>query len=404
MSQSAPRLLGGLLLVAGTCIGAGMIALPVASAASGLAWSLCLLFGVWLVMALSGVLVAEVATWLPPQASFISMARQTLGLSGVLVSWVAYLLLLYSLMAAYLSGGGSLLNAAWVSAGQPALALWERPLLWVGMIGGGVFFGARVIDFANRLLMLGLFLSFVTLLAWVLPHVQPELMGQVGAVQRLPEALPIVVAAFGYHVVLPSVRSYLQGAARPVLWAILLGSALPLLVYGVWELAVFGCLPVKGVYGLAALRQAGQPVADLPVALAQALQRPQLAWVLEAFVFFALASSFLGVALSLFDFLADGLFGEVQGVRRLWVMLLTVLPPFIYVWLLPGGFLHALQYAGFFVAFLNGLLPVLMVWVGRRRGLMPSQGEVIRTPGGSWVLLSLGVFFLAVMGLDIFSG
>ncbi|GAH02366.1 unnamed protein product, partial [marine sediment metagenome] len=73
------KVLGSILLVAGTSIGAGMLALPVITATSGFFYSMLLLAVCWVFMVLTGLLVLEVNLNLGVSNSYISMAKATLG-------------------------------------------------------------------------------------------------------------------------------------------------------------------------------------------------------------------------------------------------------------------------------------------------------------------------------------
>ena len=73
------KLLGGILLIVGTAIGGGMLALPIATAEAGFTNSLILLFLCWFIMTVSAFLVLEVNLWLPANTNIISMSRILLG-------------------------------------------------------------------------------------------------------------------------------------------------------------------------------------------------------------------------------------------------------------------------------------------------------------------------------------
>src|SRR5258708_36317236 len=104
------KLLGSILLIVGTSIGAGMLALPIATAQLGFIGSLILLFGCWFVMTAGAFLILEVNLWMPQNSNLISMAKATIGPLGQFISWVIYLLLLYSLLCAYIAGGSDLFH------------------------------------------------------------------------------------------------------------------------------------------------------------------------------------------------------------------------------------------------------------------------------------------------------
>ncbi|MDQ2993527.1 MAG: hypothetical protein M3R00_01060, partial [Pseudomonadota bacterium] len=106
------KLLGAILLIAGTSIGAGMLALPVVTAEHGFIASAILLISCYIVMTYTALLMLEVNLWLPSGANIISMTKETLGRTGEIIASLSYLLLLYCLISAYLAGLNSLIAEA----------------------------------------------------------------------------------------------------------------------------------------------------------------------------------------------------------------------------------------------------------------------------------------------------
>jgi len=72
------RVFGAILLITGTCIGAGMLALPVSTAQYGLLPSALLFVSCWLTMTFAALLILEVNLWLPHDSNMISMAHAKL--------------------------------------------------------------------------------------------------------------------------------------------------------------------------------------------------------------------------------------------------------------------------------------------------------------------------------------
>ena len=123
------QIIGAALLLAGTCIGAGMLALPVSTAPLGLLGAVVVLILASVFMAYTGYLVVEVSQWFQQETSYISMARTVLGKPGQYLAWVSFLLLLYALMVAYMTGGGALVAALAHSYGMPMVYHGWRSLL-----------------------------------------------------------------------------------------------------------------------------------------------------------------------------------------------------------------------------------------------------------------------------------
>jgi tyrosine-specific transport protein len=66
---------GGILLVAGSCIGAGMLALPILTGLSGFFPSLSILLASWAFMTFTGLLLVEVNGWFSNQVNLVSMSK-----------------------------------------------------------------------------------------------------------------------------------------------------------------------------------------------------------------------------------------------------------------------------------------------------------------------------------------
>jgi tyrosine-specific transport protein len=121
--------------------------------------------------------------------------------------------------------------------------------------------------------------------------------------------------------------------------------------------------------------------------------------IAEFFAFFAIATSFLGIALGLFDFLADGLKIKKEGMGKVILALLIAVPTMVFATQFERIFILALETSGGFGdSILNGLIPVLMVWVGRYRMGYLSH---IQVPGGKLLLSLIFCFFLFSLLLEV---
>lgn len=101
---------GAVLLVAGCSIGAGMLGIPVVSALAGFVPSLILSILCWLYMCVTGLLLLEVNLSFKEEVSLISIAEKYLGSIGKALTWGLFLYLFYSILVAYVSGTGALMN------------------------------------------------------------------------------------------------------------------------------------------------------------------------------------------------------------------------------------------------------------------------------------------------------
>ena len=105
--MSRSKVFGSTLIIAGTTIGAGMLALPLASAGIGFSTSLIIMLGLWALMAFTALLMLELHQYADSSATLHTLAKQILGQKGKWVASFAMLFLFYSLCAAYIAGGGA---------------------------------------------------------------------------------------------------------------------------------------------------------------------------------------------------------------------------------------------------------------------------------------------------------
>ena len=78
--------------------------------------------------------------------------------------------------------------------------------------------------------------------------------------------------------------------------------------------------------------------------------------------------SFLGVALGLFECIDDLLKHSFNySANRIFLGLLTFLPPLFFAFFYPKGFILALGYAGQMFAFYAVVLPAALVWKARQQ-------------------------------------
>jgi tyrosine-specific transport protein len=398
MANQKTRLLGGILFVAGTSIGAGALALPLVTAAYGFWPAVMLFLGSWFFMLLAALFMLEVNLWLPLEANIISMAKKTLGIGGQITAWIFYLLLLYILMAAYLAGINSLLKASILYVFHVQLStFYGIVLLTLGSLFI-IYLGIRAMDFLNRFFMLGLTVCYFLLVILLVPHIQvPQLI--TASLYNSWLALPVIMCSFGFQIIVPTLRIYLNGDVATIKRAIIIGSSIPLIVYIIWEAVILGVLPVEGPNSLLSLLTRGQPAVELVQALQQLLKNPLVSSAASLFSFLVIITSFIGVSLSLFHFLSDGLASTPFLRARPVVIILTTLPSAVFVLLYPSGFIMALGYAGTCVAILLGIFPVLMAWRGRYILKLEKPGDY-RVPGGRISMLFVLLCSLIVIALE----
>ena len=394
------KLIGCILLIVGTSIGAGMLGLPIATAQLGFAGSLVLLLLCWIVMTAGAFLLLEVNLWLPKNSNLVSMARATLGPIGQLLAWVTFLLLLYSLLCAYIAGGSDLFHHL-IMARHLSFQKWVSTIIFTAIFGTVVCFGIRSVDYVNRGLMVFKISAYLLVVILTAPMISSVnlMAGDIKSVTSAT-AIMVTITSFGYAAIVPSLRIYFSGDVKKLKKAIFFGSLIPLFCYIAWDAAIMGIIPLDGEHGLKTLLHSDQSTSDLVTALSSIAATPSITFFMKLFTSICVLTSFLGVGLCLADFLADAFQVEKKGVNSLFIHLLTFIPPMVVVLFYPKAFIQALEYAGIYCVILLIFLPAWMAWRGRYHRQIAHGFKVVGGKG----LLAVLILFSFVMIIKVLVG
>ncbi|MCB1074375.1 MAG: amino acid permease [Simkania sp.] len=389
---SFSRILSGTFLIAGTMVGAGMLGLPLVTGVSGFVPGIIITLIVWLFMYATGLLFLEVTLWMPDGSNVLSMSGRFFGKGGRLLSGGMFIFLYYCLMVAYFAAGAPLLADALRMIGL-SFSGWEMFLIFGIVFGTIVAIGPKSIDRVNIIMSVAMVGSWLVLIGSGSSEVKIEQLSYVKW-PAMMFAMPVLFSAFGFHNVIPSLCTYLKRDRRALRISIFWGSILPLCVYIVWQWLIIGAIPREVI---AETLEAGTPVT---AAFQSVTGEAYFVAVGRFFAFFAIVTSVLGVAFSMVDFLGDGFrVPHRKGWKRIGLTVLTFTPPFFLAALNPGIFSTALGVAGGFgEAFLNGLLPIGLMWSGKYVWKLKTDLKVL---GNRYLLTLLGLYAFLVIAIEI---
>lgn len=387
--KTAGTFLGGMLLIAGSCVGAGMLALPIVTGIGGFIPSVFSILIIWGFMTLTGLLMVEVCSTFKERVNIGSMAERALGPAGRIVSWVLYLFLFYSLLVAYISGSGSLALTAF------SIPKWLGSTLFTLGFGILAYQGTRFVDHWNRLFMFAKIATYLGMIFLGVQAIKPYLLLRAEPSQMFL-AFPVLVIAFGYHNMIPTLMHYMNQDAKKVRQTILAGSFFALVVYLIWNFVVLGIVPTHGEWGLQESLKMGRQASDSVAGLLG------LSWIstfAEGLALFALLSSFLAQTLALIHFLADALKVQREKHETIPLCMLALGPPLLLGLIYPNLFISALNFAGgICTVILFGLLPVIMAWKARYKDSMSGTYQLF---GGKKLLIGIFAFALLIFLFEI---
>ncbi len=385
-------------LISGTCIGGGMLAMPVQTAEAGFGLSLLGLIACWLFMTFTGLCLVEATLWVKNETHFSSLSRILLGNWVKVVAIIVYLFMNYASLVAYTAGGATLIQSWAQSMLNLTLGYEASCVIFTLIFGSAVCIGAHFLGRVNFLFMIVLGLCYVGLVLLGSKHIRAENLAWRSQWIESLGTFSMILATFSYQMVVPSVCSFMNYDAAKLRKVILLGTTIPLVIYSLWIFVIHGAVSLEGANGLREAFVQGHSATE---PLHKQLNHWIITGLAESFAFLAIVTSYFGLSMALFHFLGD-CFKEMKiNLGRNLVIFLTVFPALILGILYPRALLQFLDLSGGYGdTILSGLIPVGLVWAGRYHKKLQS---VYTVPGKKVALVAAGCFFFCILLLQFIS-
>lgn len=364
--------IGSTCLVAGTAIGAGMIALPLVLAQLGLVYSIGLMIVVWAVMYYSALTTIEVNLRNGDGLPLGVLGRALSGRGVEVLGNTCLKLLSYALMAAYLYGGASVINGVIALCSGKEISLVATATLFATGLAVILLLSVKAVDYCNRLLFIGLIGLLLGLIVTLLCQVQvsqlPISPSAEISIQSWIVALPVVFTAFGFHVIFHTIIKYCDLNAATLRRAVKVGSLIPLAVYVLWTIGILGVIHAANPSLYQEMVHGGVDVGRLVADLSSIMAWPTLRPLILIVSLLAILTSALGVGLGLADSVehyTTALSGCSKKIGRGIAVLLTILPPYIVATMVPNAFIQALSFAGMILVAIAILIPLYLLYTSR---------------------------------------
>ncbi len=372
------------IIITGNMIGAGILALPINLGPAGLLPSLIGAIVVWFVMTCCALIIARQPYLAEnPDADLPTFFEMVLGKTGKWISVGANLIIFYGLLTAYLAGVMSVATS-WFDFPVPD---WAVLCVFFAIVTGLASMGELFLRKGNTYFILTMWFLFIAMLVMVVPHMHK---GDVFAADWVfaISGLPILVVAFNFHNMVPTVARFLDHDRKAVTTAIWLGSGLGMVMTVVWTVAVMASLPMESANGVDILSafKLNQP-ATIP--LDKMIESSWFSKASLGFAVVAMSTAYIATAVALISFIKDLTSG--YRVNKLLAWMVAFLPPLFVSMFFPNVFLKALNIVGGVgVGTLFGILPgMLLIKQG-------GPGSRMRKAG-----IGLVVFFLIVLIVEV---
>ncbi len=403
--SKTPSFLGGGMIVAGTAVGAGMFAIPVVSAGMWSIWATLILIITWFCMAHSGLMILETNLNYPIGSSFDTIVKDTLGqrwnvFNGLTVAFVGYIL-----AYAYISAGGSIIAQTFKSTMGYTPPQEIAGLLFAFGLAFFVWWSTKAVDRITTVLIVGMIIAFFMSTSELTFNIQAGYLfnsistEKINYIPFIFAALPVFLTSFGYHHSVPSLMKYYGKTPKKIVASILFGTLLALGFYLIWLYSILGNIPRTQFIDIVAQ---GGNIGVLVDALSNTIDSNFTSNLLSLFANMAVASSFLGVTLGLFDYLADLFNFDDTIVGRTKTAAILYIPPLIGGVFFPDGFILAIGFAGLAATVWAAIVPALMARASRCKFGNPQ----FKTWGGNalvYIIIIYGLIIAACHTLSMFN-
>jgi tryptophan-specific transport protein len=399
-------MLGGIAIITGGAIGAGMFSLPIVSSGMWFGWTLVCMLLSWFCMYHISLMIMEVNLHFRPGANFDTMLKATLGKYWNISYGTVFVFLLYILEYAYISGGSSIVIHTLESTLGYSPSQIVAGLTFGSLLASVVWISTKAVDRVVSVMIVGMMVALsLALTNLTLAADLRQLIVQDDGSKRsyLPfvfAALPFYLTSFAFYPMVPSLIKYYGKKPVMISRCILIASCLCFLVYLLWLVSTMGNLQRQAFLPIIA---EGGNIGVLVAAINQLVPSEQLGRLLNIFANLAIITSFLGVSLGLFDYITDKFNFSETPLGRLKTAIVVFLPPIIGGVFFPNGFIFAIGFAGMAVAFTALIVPPLML----KRSRKIFAPGIYQLWGGNkliYFIIAMGIFYaschiLAMLGL-----
>lgn len=360
--------IGPALLIAGTCIGSGMIALPMVLAKLGLIPSLLLMAGMWFIMYYTSLINIELNLQANEGLSLGALGRLFSGKIAEFIGTGSLKLLSYALLAVFIYGGSSILKEMLFVHSTVHLELNTVATIFAGLAILLLLLPIKLLDYINRILFIGLLGIVGILIIGLIMEISwsnlPLFYNHSRDTSAWLALIPVVFTSFGFQVIFHTLTNYCKKNPKLLKQAFFWGSLIPAIVYIVWTASVLGVIYHHQPAVYERMADGKVEVGELIQALSSIAKGKSVQLLVWWISLLAIITSVLGVGLGLYQSIRTMLPNKFQGtwIGKILASMITILPAYLVVIYIPNAFIAALGFAGMILAIIAILLPSYLFW------------------------------------------
>ena len=377
------------LLIVSTCIGVGILGLPLETGQAGFIPSIVGLILCWLLMGSTGwIMVHRLVVSRETITDMAKVYEKDLGEWAKYLNSASYILTFYGLIVAHLCGAVSIIiHMIPFLRNIPHITTIVNIVYFV-IVTAVILYGMETVRKCNIFFISGLLSIFILLIILIIPYTK-EINLQHSSWTNFPLQLPILITALGFQVVIPAICKHameLDMKRMHVFYILLIGITIILVINFVWLFAVIGTLPLTSpdYISIIGAYKEGQP-ATVPIA--NMLNSNAITFLAMFFSFFAVTTSYFGLGMGFLNYMRDLTSKYIKSSIYIDATITFIIPLIVSI-LYPDLFIAILNFVGGFgviVAF--GILPALLA-------IKQNGSKSLKILGWFCFGLSLIIFFI----------
>ncbi len=361
--------LGAISLVAATCLGSGMIALPMMMVKLGLLPAILLMLAIWYLMYYTSLVNLELNLQADRGLSLGALGKYFSGSIAESIGYLSIKLLSYALLAVFIYGGASVLQklisiAIELRYIQTIYAIFAMLILLLPI---------KLIDYVNRVLFVALLAVILILIIALASTIQwnslPLVASSATNISAWTSIVPVLFTSFGFQVIFHTLTNYCDKNPKTLKNAFLYGSLIPAVIYVVWTSSVLTVIYHKSPEFYQKMLLGNVDVGDLIKELSGISKFSSIQMLVWWTSLLAILTSLIGVGIGLVDSIKNILRDYVN--TDFWITILsvvfTIVPSYIVAIILPNAFISVLGFAGMILSIIAILLPCYLLYKAKSK-------------------------------------
>ena len=403
--SSFSRNIGAVMLIAGTAIGSGMLALPIALAKLGILQSIILMFLVAIFTYYSALINLELNLQVKSHKA-LSLGGLSRHFSGRFVEMIGSLsvkILSFALLSVFIYGGASVFGRLIYNLSGNEFNFENIALIYsVGSILI-LTIPIKMIDYFNRILFILLLVAIgviVFTLSSILSSNNIPEMNMILNINHWSAVLPIIFTSFGFQGSIPAIIDYCGKDAKSLKRVFFVGSFLPAVIYLFWTITILLIMYQYNNDFYFEMLENEVEVSDLIeelVSISSWKTTRLICWCISVL---AILTSVTGVGIGLIlSFKSQ--FGDLskkKNVNQFIYAIIAILPSYFIAIQIPNAFIMVLGFAGMILSIIAILLPLFLL-----EKIRDSKKLYYTELKGYFIPFVMLIFGLSIVAAELFN-